>query len=67
MLTESGIRYNLNNSFITFSSSDSDIVCDNRVYLFARRLDGSVKFGAEIVGGHCDEMQQYGELKYVRN
>ena len=67
VLTESGIRYNLNNSFITFSSSDSDIVCDNRVYLFARRLDGSVKFGAEIVGGHCDEMQQYGELKYVRN
>ena len=29
-------------------------------------LDGTVKFGSEIVGGRCDEMMQYGELMYTR-
>ena len=66
VLTESGVRFNLNDSFITFSADDSDILSDNRAYLFVKRLDGSVKFGSEIVGGHCEEMQKYGELIYVR-
>ena len=66
MLTESGVRFNLNDSFITFSADDSDILSDNRAYLFVRRLDGSVKFGSEIVGGHCEAMQKYGELIYVK-
>ena len=66
VLTEHNIRYNLNNSLITFKESDDDIVCDNRLYLFVRRLDGSVKFGSEIVGGHCEEAIQYGTLNYKK-
>ncbi|MBR4319000.1 MAG: hypothetical protein IKP69_02985, partial [Oscillospiraceae bacterium] len=61
ILTNDMMRYNLNHDIITFD--EDSLLNDNRVYLFGRRIAGSsVKFGAEIVGGHCEELVTYGDL-----
>lgn len=59
VLTDGLQRCNFNDG--VYASSDGHSA-DNRIYMYANRLDNSVKRGAEITGKEHSAAMQYGEL-----
>ncbi len=68
ILADGTTKYNVNqNRFVT---TDGKKLTDNRVYLFGQRNPEKgiyIKSGAEITGGHCDEMMTYGAFEIGLN
>ena len=59
IMTTSGRRCDFNNGVF---ASDDDHVRDIRIYMFAHRLDNSVKDGSSIASGVPSGVMKYGKL-----
>ncbi len=61
-------KYNVGSNRLAFTDEKHTELLDNRVYLYALRNPANgvfIKPGAEITGGHCNEMMTYGSY-YIK-
>ena len=70
ILSDSGTRYNTNNSRFIMDKDNKTELTDDRVYIFGLRDPANgvyTKPGAEITGGHADALMNYGVFRIQSN